>query len=171
MQSHRGRELTDTDVIEFKVGNIFSESVEAIVNPVNCVGVMGNGLALQFRTVWPENFRAYSADCARGEVRPGRMFVVEVSETSLPRYIINFPTKRHWRDRSRIEDIEAGLAALVDTIRCLGIASVAVPALGAGLGGLDWPDVRDRIERAMTPLLDVRVVVFEPLPVPVMGDG
>ncbi len=149
-------------MIEYKTGNILTEEAEALVNTVNCVGVMGRGIALQFKKAWPENFEAYAAACRREEVQPGRMFVFETGCLTPPRYIINFPTKRHWRGRSRVEDIEAGLEALVAEVRDRGIQSIAVPPLGAGLGGLDWRDVRERIEHAMEDLEDVRVIVFEP---------
>jgi len=153
-------------MIEYKTGDILAEDTEALVNTVNCVGVMGRGIALQFKRAWPENFRAYAAACRRQEVRPGRMLVFETGGLANPRYIINFPTKRHWRARSRIEDIEAGLEALAGEIAHRGIRSVAIPALGAGLGGLEWAEVRRRIERAFAALPEVRVVVFEPAPAP-----
>lgn len=151
-------------MIEFKTGDILAEDAEALVNTVNCVGIMGRGVALQFKQAFPENFKAYVRACKRGEVEPGRMFVFDTGRLTPPRYIVNFPTKRHWRGRSRIEDIERGLDALVAEIRQRGIRSVALPPLGAGLGGLAWADVRARIERAFLALPDVRVVVFEPLP-------
>ena len=149
-------------MVEYKTGNLLEEEVDALVNTVNCVGVMGRGIALQFRKAWPENFKAYEAACRKKEVRPGRMFVFETGQSVSPRYIINFPTKRHWRDKSRIEDIEAGLETLVAVVLARGIRSIALPALGAGLGGLDWADVRWRIDRAMEALPSVRAVVFEP---------
>ena len=149
-------------MIEFRTGDIFSADVEALVNTVNCVGIMGRGIALQFKNNFPENFRAYEAACAREEVQPGRMFVYETRTLTNPKFIINFPTKRHWRGKARIEDIDSGLAALVSEVRTRGIRSIALPPLGAGLGGLDWADVRRRIERALAELPDVRTVVFEP---------
>ena len=149
-------------MIEFKTGDILAEDAEALVNTVNCVGFMGRGIALQFKRAWPENFKAYESACRRKEVQPGRMFVFETGQLVSPDYIINFPTKRHWRGKSRIEDIEAGLVALVSEVRARGIRSIAIPPLGAGLGGLDWADVRWRIERALGALPDVRTVVFEP---------
>lgn len=150
-------------MIEHKTGDILAEDVEALVNTVNCVGFMGRGISLQFKKAWPENFKAYAAACRRQEMQPGRMFVFETDRLTNPRYIINFPTKRHWRGKSRMEDIEAGLKALVAEIRQRRILSVALPPLGAGLGGLDWAEVRPRIERAMRDLPDVRVIVFEPV--------
>ena len=149
-------------MIEFTSGDILKDDAEAIVNTVNCVGIMGRGIALQFKNAWPENFKAYEAACKREEVQPGRMFVYEVGQLTTPRYIINFPTKRHWRGKSRIEDIESGLKALVGEIRQRGIRSIAIPPLGSGLGGLDWNDVRPRIEAAMREVPDVRVRIFEP---------
>ncbi|MGH9381052.1 MAG: type II toxin-antitoxin system antitoxin DNA ADP-ribosyl glycohydrolase DarG [Thermoanaerobaculia bacterium] len=158
-------------MIEFKVGDILSEDAEALVNTVNCVGVMGRGVALQFKKAWPENFKAYAAACRRKEVQPGRMFVFDTGRVTNPRYIINFPTKRHWRGNSRIEDIEAGLEALAEELRSRDIRSIALPPLGSGLGGLDWTKVRARIEGALRDLRDVRVMVFEPKGTPTAGVG
>ncbi len=135
---------------------------EAFVNPVNCVGVMGKGLALQFKRAFPDNFKAYAAACRRGEVDPGRMFVFETGRLIHPRYVVNFPTKRHWRDKSRMGDIVSGLRTLVEEVQARGIRSIAVPALGSGLGGLDWEEVRSRIEEAFGALREVRVLLFEP---------
>lgn len=149
-------------MIIYKTGNLLTEDAEAIVNTVNCVGVMGRGIALQFKKAFPENFKAYAAACKREEVQPGRMFVYEIGGLTNPRYIINFPTKRHWRGKSRIEDIEAGLQDLVRIIQEKEIHSIALPPLGAGLGGLDWQEVRARIEQSLGKLEDVRVIVFEP---------
>lgn len=149
-------------MIQYKAGDILAEDAEALVNTVNCVGVMGRGIALQFKKAWPENFKAYAGACRRREVQPGRMFVFNTGQLTHPRFIINFPTKRHWRGRSRIEDIEAGLQALVAEVQKRGIRSIAVPPLGAGLGGLDWAEVRAHIDRAMHNVSGVKVVVFEP---------
>ncbi|MCW5981593.1 MAG: macro domain-containing protein [Bryobacteraceae bacterium] len=149
-------------MIEFKSGDILKDDAEALVNTVNCVGIMGRGIALQFKQAFPRNFEAYAAACREEAMQPGRMFVFETGQLSPPRYIINFPTKRHWRGKSRMSDIEAGLEALVDTLREKRIRSVAIPPLGSGLGGLDWSKVRERIETAMQSLSDVRVTVYEP---------
>lgn len=150
-------------MIEYRSGDILKSEAEALVNTVNCVGVMGRGIALQFKNAFPENFKAYAAACKREQVQPGRMFVFETGQLTPPRYIINFPTKRHWRGKSRIEDIEAGLAALVTEIRARRIRSIALPPLGSGLGGLDWAaEVRPRIETALRVLDDVQVIVYEP---------
>ena len=139
-------------MIRFKTGAIVAEDAEALVNTVNCVGAMGRGVALQFKWAFPENFRAYVEACNRCEVQPGHMFVFETGVLDNPRYIINFPTKRHWRGSSRVEDIQVGLNALAQLIRERGIRSIAVPALGCGLGGLEWPAarlLRNRLVAAM----------------------
>lgn len=148
-------------MIEFRTGDILQANAEALVNTVNCVGIMGRGVALQFKNQYPNNFKAYKAACDREEVQPGRMFVYETGMLG-PKYIVNFPTKRHWRGKSRIEDIESGLRALTAEIRDRGIRSIAIPPLGAGLGGLNWADVRPRIENALRGIEDLRVVIFEP---------
>jgi O-acetyl-ADP-ribose deacetylase (regulator of RNase III) len=149
-------------MIHFTHGDILCDESEAIVNPVNCVGVMGRGLALQFRKAYPEVFKVYAEACKGGEVRPGHMFVAETGEF-VPRYVIHFPTKRHWRKPSRMEDIESGLADLAQLIRSQKLSSVAVPALGAGLGGLGWPLVRERIVAALDELAGVRITIYEPI--------
>ena len=149
-------------MIELTSGDILKDDAEAIVNTVNCVGIMGRGIALQFKNAWPENFKAYEAACLREEVQPGRMFIFETGQLTNPRYIVNFPTKRHWRGKSRIQDIESGLLALVHEIRQRGITSVAIPPLGSGLGGLEWDEVRPRIEAALAAVPEVHVRIFEP---------
>ncbi len=170
-------------MIRYQVGDLLSCDAEALVNTVNCVGVMGRGIALQFKKAFPDNFRAYAAACRRGEVRPGRMFVYEAETLTNPRFIVNFPTKQHWRSHSRLEDIDAGLRALREVVRLRGIRSIAVPPLGSGLGGLNWTDVRPRIHAALADLEGLQAVVFEPRggwqaleveargPVPKMTDG
>lgn len=149
-------------MIEYKRGDILEADAEALVNTVNCVGVMGRGIALQFKNAYPENFKAYLKACNKDEVKPGQMLVFETGQLSNPRYIINFPTKRHWRGKSRIEDIESGLRALVGTVRSYDIHSIAVPPLGSGLGGLNWSDVKPLINAILQPLADVQISVYEP---------
>ncbi len=151
-------------MLTLKKGNVLGADVEALVNTVNCVGVMGRGIALQFKDAFPANFTAYEAACKRGDVVPGRMFIFDTGALTNPRYIVNFPTKRHWRGKSRIEDIDAGLANLVAEVTRREIKSIAIPPLGTGLGGLSWSDVRPRIIKAAEQLPDVDVQVFEPLP-------
>ena len=141
-------------------GSLFEEHAEAFVNPVNCVGVMGKGLALHFKRAFPANCRAYEAHCRSGQMKPGEVFMFETENLASPRWIINFPTKRHWRDPSRIEDIESGLKSMVQEIKTHDIKSIAVPALGCGLGGLDWRKVEPIITDALSAVDDLRVSLF-----------
>lgn len=143
-------------------GNILDADVEALVNTVNTVGVMGKGIALQFRQAFPGNYDAYLHACKRGEVKAGRMFVYRTNRLENPRFIINFPTKRHWKQRARIKDIESGLRAMVEVIRKEKIRSIAIPPLGSGSGQLDWKEVRPRIEETLSVLPDVDILLFEP---------
>lgn len=156
-------------MIEHTQGNLLSADAEALVNTVNCVGYMGKGIALQFKQAFPQNFKAYQRACKTEEVQPGKMFVFETGNLVNPRYIINFPTKNHWRGKSRMEDIEQGLQDLIAIIRKLSIRSVAIPPLGSGLGGLDWQQVKPRIEAAFADLADVHVLLYEPKGAPEAG--
>ncbi len=149
-------------MITFKTGNIFEEDIEAIVNTVNCIGIMGRGIALQFKKKYPANFKAYAEAAKHNEIIPGKMFVFENNKNSSPKYIINFPTKRHWRDKSRISDIQSGLHALAKTIQKEKIQSIAIPPLGCGLGGLNWGEVRQLILNTFEKLPDINIIVFEP---------
>lgn len=153
-------------MIEFKQGNLLEANTEALVNTVNCVGVMGKGIALQFKQAFPENFRQYKKACDRSLVQPGQMFIV-TTDSLFPRYIINFPTKRHWRGKSRIEDIDSGLEALITEVRERNIKSIAVPPLGCGNGGLNWEEVKQKIVNAFTNLPEVEVIIYEPMGAPV----
>ena len=135
--------------------------MDALVNTVNTAGVMGKGLALQFKKAFPANNRAYEAACKRGDVQIGKVFVFDAGGIVLPHYIINFPTKKHWRSPSQLDYIKQGLASLIEVIRDRQIQSIAVPPLGAGLGGLDWATVRALIERSLSSLTEVEVWVFE----------
>ncbi len=138
------------------------DDVDAIVNTVNCVGVMGKGIALQFKNKWPDNFDLYQAACRAGEVRPGKMHVFDAGAYAQPHYIINFPTKDHWRGNSKMSFIKEGLRDLVEQVQRLGIKSIAVPPLGCGNGGLSWDDVKPMIVEAFVALPDVEVRLFEP---------
>ena len=149
-------------MFQLKTGDIFEENAEALVNSVNCVGVMGRGIALQFKNRFPENFKSYAKACKRDEVKPGQMFVFETGQLTNPHYIINFPTKRHWRGKSRMEDIEAGLEALVQEVKKRNIQSIAIPPLASDLGGLNWADVRPRIEKALQDTDILSIMLFEP---------
>jgi O-acetyl-ADP-ribose deacetylase (regulator of RNase III) len=152
-----------TAMIEHVQGNLLQADAEAQINTINCLGIMGKGLALQFKQAYPEMFRAYQRACRAKDIQPGRMWIFNTGKVTNPKFIINFPTKRHWRGRSRIEDIESGLAALINDLRRLGIHSIAIPPLGCGLGGLDWNVVRPMIEKAFEELPEVRVLLFSPL--------
>ncbi len=149
-------------MIDYTRGNLLEADFEALVNTVNCVGRMGKGLALQFKQAFPENFRLYAQACRESAVRPGCMFVTPSGQDTNPRYLINFPTKRHWREPSYLQDVELGLADLIKVVSDLSINSIAVPALGCGLGGLDWAVVRPLIERSFAATPTVRVLLFEP---------
>jgi O-acetyl-ADP-ribose deacetylase (regulator of RNase III) len=149
-------------MIEIVHGNLLEAKVDALVNAVNTVGVMGKGIALQFRVAFPGNFAAYKRECTAGNLELGQMFVYRTGSTSKPYYIINFPTKKHWANKSRIEFVRDGLGSLVPEIQRLKIGSVAIPALGCGCGGLSWQKVRELIEEAVKPLTDVQVLLFEP---------
>jgi O-acetyl-ADP-ribose deacetylase (regulator of RNase III) len=140
--------------------------VDAIVNTVNCVGVMGKGIALQFRNKWPENYEQYVVACKDGRVQPGRMHIYDAGGLVKPHYIINFPTKQHWKGKSKLEFIRDGLVDLVNQVRRLNIQTIAIPPLGCGNGGLDWNVVRPMIEDAFEPLPDVEVRLFEPIGAP-----
>ena len=158
-------------MIELCRGDVLNADVEALVNTVNCVGIMGRGMALQFRKAFPENYAVYKAACDKKQVRPGKMLVFELSRTENPRFIVNFPTKRHWRSDSKMEDIESGLRALVTEIKNRAIKSIAIPPLGCGLGGLDWEEVRPLIERAFDELSEVRTLLYEPAAAPAADES
>lgn len=148
-------------MIEIGIGDLLQANVDALVNTVNCVGAGGKGIALQFKNKFPQNFAAYKRACRLGKVIPGQMFIVELNQLFQPRYIINFPTKRHWKDNSLIEDIISGLQSLVREINLLQIRSIAIPPLGCGNGHLNWDDVRPLIESAFHKS-EVHVLLFEP---------
>lgn len=148
-------------MIKITKGNLLDANVEALVNTVNTVGVMGKGIALQFRKAFPENYQAYRKAFIDESLSIGEMHVFATNKFS-PKFIINFPTKKHWRAKSRIEDIEQGLKNLIDVIKTYQIKSIAIPPLGCGNGGLDWADVRPLMEKYLSPLQEVEVQIFEP---------
>jgi O-acetyl-ADP-ribose deacetylase (regulator of RNase III) len=149
-------------MIHYRRGNLLQAQTEALVNTVNEVGVMGKGVALMFRDAFPENARAYEQAAKKGEVRVGRMLVTANRELLGPKWIINFPTKKHWRHPSRLEWVREGLKDLVRVLRKLHIRSVALPPLGCGNGGLEWTQVKREIEVAVADVEDVDIVVYEP---------
>lgn len=149
-------------MISFTKGNLLDADVEALVNTVNEVGVMGKGIALMFKEAFPDNFQRYDVACKNGEVAVGKMFVTRRDQLDGPRRIINFPTKKHWRTKTKIEWITSGLADLRRVIEKNSIKSIAIPPLGSGNGGLDWSDVRPHIVAALDGLSGVEVVIYEP---------
>lgn len=149
-------------MIRFTQGNLLDSGAEALVNTVNTHGVMGKGIALMFKEAFPENYFAYRAACKRGDVKVGRVFVTERTSLIGPKWIINFPTKQHWRNPSKIEWIASGLEDLKRVIIENNITSIAIPPLGSGNGGLDWEDVKPMINNAFAGLSDLDVIIYEP---------
>lgn len=148
--------------IQFKTGNIFDEPVAALVNTVNTVGVMGKGLALQFKERFPNNFKWYRQACEKQEVQIGKMFITPTDTLIAPQYIINFPTKKHWRGKTQIAFIESGLQDLKKTIINHAIPSIAIPPLGCGYGGLQWKVVKPLITKVLADLTNTNIIIFEP---------
>jgi O-acetyl-ADP-ribose deacetylase (regulator of RNase III) len=149
-------------MIRYKQGNLFESNTDALVNAVNTVGIMGKGIALMFKQAFPDNFTQYEAACKAGKVKVGHVFAVERYEMFGPKWIINFPTKQHWRHPSKIEWVTEGLKALRAFIAEREIKSIAIPPLGCGLGGLDWQEVRREIESALSGIEGVDIIVYEP---------
>ena len=148
-------------------GNLLAAPVEALVNTVNTKGIMGKGIALQFRQAFPQMFKDYEKACKDERVSLGKMDVHDLGGlVGGPRWIINFPTKGHWKTKSRMEDVESGLQDLIAKIRKLGIKSIAVPPLGCGNGGLPWNDVRPLIEEAFAQVPEVEVLLYAPVETP-----
>lgn len=149
-------------MIEYTKGNLLEADEEAVVNTINTVGVMGKGIALMFKERFPENFKAYKAACQAREVQVGSLFVTASDELGGPRWIVNFPTKQHWRNPTKIAWVIEGLKALREFIIAKEIRSIALPPLGCGNGGLEWPVVRKLIEESLADLPSTRVLVYEP---------
>ncbi|AIY37256.1 macro domain-containing protein [Acinetobacter baumannii] len=149
-------------MIRYTTGNLLDAPVEALVNTVNTVGVMGKGIALMFKERFPKNMAAYSQACKAGQVTTGKMFVTETNELMGARWIINFPTKQHWRDKSKLQWIEDGLQDLKKFIIDHQVKSIAIPPLGAGNGGLEWSRVKSKIETELSDLEYVDILIFEP---------
>lgn len=148
-------------MITYTQGNLLDAPVEALVNTVNTVGVMGKGIALMFKERFPDNMKAYAHACKQKQVMTGKMFITETGELMGPRWIVNFPTKQHWRADSRMAWIEDGLQDLRRFLIEKKVRSIAIP-LGAGNGGLNWPDVRARIESTLGDLQDTEILIYEP---------
>jgi O-acetyl-ADP-ribose deacetylase (regulator of RNase III) len=153
-------------VIKYINGDLLKSDAEAIVNAVNCVGAVGRGIALKFKKSFPDNFDFYKAACKNGEVELGKMLTCHAGGLSNPKYVINFPTKYHWRDASRIEDIQEGLRDLARVLKSRRIRSVALSPLGCGLGGLNWDEVKPLMAAELSLLPEVDVSVHEPARLP-----
>lgn len=150
-------------MIEFKNrGNLLEESVDALVNTVNCVGIMGKGIALQFKQAYPDNFKVYEKACNHNEVSTGKMFIYSTGSLFGVKYIINFPTKKHWKEKSKMEYIREGLDDLIQVIKDHHITSIALPPLGCGNGGLDWEKVKPLIVDKLSKLTDLKIIIYEP---------
>ena len=150
-------------MIKYTTGDMLSAETEALVNTVNTVGVMGKGIALQFKDQYPNNFAAYHAACKAKQVEVGKMFVFEEQPMiGDKKIIINFPTKKDWKHKSKIEYVESGLKDLAKVIEERRIKSIAMPPLGCGNGGLDWGGVKVLIEKYLSGLTDVDIIVYEP---------
>lgn len=149
-------------MIRYTQGNLLEAPAEALINTVNTVGVMGKGIALMFREAFPENTSVYEAACKAGQLQVGHMLVSQTRDLVGHKWIINFPTKQHWRHPSKLEWVREGLKDLVRVIRENRIQSVAVPPLGCGNGGLEWSQVRGEIESALAELQDVEILIYEP---------
>lgn len=149
-------------MIHYTTGNLLDADVEALVNTVNTVGVMGKGIALMFKERFPANMQAYARACQAGDVVTGKMFVTETGALLGPKWIINFPTKQHWRSSSKMAWIDEGLQDLRRFIVEKQVRSIAIPPLGAGNGGLNWQEVKPRIEQALTDLEGVDIWLYEP---------
>lgn len=149
-------------MIHYLTGNIFDSDAAALVNTVNTVGIMGKGVALQFKNRYPNNYHAYQRACKNGDIAIGKLLVVSDGDAFSNKLIINFPTKTDWRQSSEITYIEQGLVDLRRIITQYNIRSIALPPLGSGNGGLDWVEVKKRIEQYLTDLNDVDIYVYEP---------
>ncbi|MGM0630841.1 MAG: type II toxin-antitoxin system antitoxin DNA ADP-ribosyl glycohydrolase DarG [Pseudomonadota bacterium] len=149
-------------MLNFKTGNLLESDAEALVNTVNTVGVMGKGIALMFKERFPANMEAYARACKENKVATGKMFVTHSNELVNPQWIVNFPTKQHWRAKSKIEWIDEGLKDLRAFIVNNNVRSIAIPPLGAGNGGLSWNSVLPLIEQHLADLSDVDIQIYQP---------
>lgn len=153
-------------MIKYVTGNILHDQADAIINTVNTVGVMGKGLALQFKKAFPDNFKIYKQACDNKALSTGKVLSVPLHSISAPFYIINFPTKAHWKGKSKLEYLEQGLEDLLQETERLELKSVAIPALGSGLGGLPWEQVNKLIEQKLSNAPYVEWRVYPPQPRP-----
>lgn len=149
-------------MLNFTTGNLLEARSQALVNTVNTVGVMGKGIALMFKERFGDNYRQYASACKEGKVQTGQMFITELSELDGPRWIVNFPTKQHWRSPSQLKWVIEGLHDLRQFLLENNVKSIAIPPLGAGNGGLSWELVRPEIELALGDIPNIEITVFEP---------
>lgn len=148
-------------MINYTNGNILETKVEALINSVNCAGIIEKEIALQFKQIYPSNFHAYATTCKEGRMQLGRIFTTKVDSVRPPHFIINFTIKRHWQDKSRLKDIGIGLQTLVKEVQRLETRSIAIPPLGCGNSGLDWMNVHQRIEAALKALPNIQIIIYE----------
>lgn len=149
-------------MIRFTIGNIISSETEAIINTVNTKGIMGKGIALQFKEAFPDNYKLYVKACKDGTIDIGKLLITETN-LLYPKYIINFPTKQHWRENSSIEYIDKGLTDLIQIIEKYKIKSISIPPLGAGNGKLEWQKVKKLITSRLNKLSnEIDILIFEP---------
>lgn len=146
----------------FKKGELLNSDVEALVNTVNTEGVMGKGIALEFKEAFPKNYELYREACKLGKLETGKMFIYETGNLTYPHFIINFPTKKHWRNPSKLEYIKSGLKDLENIIKKYKIKSIAIPPLGCGNGKLNWRDVKPLIESSIDKFPELNAIIFEP---------
>jgi O-acetyl-ADP-ribose deacetylase (regulator of RNase III) len=147
--------------LNFTRGDLFKSKAQVLVNPVNCVGVMGAGIAKEFKRRFPKMFVAYKKACDEGKLHPGTLMLWKDRE-SLDRYVLNFPTKKHWRSKSKLVWIEEGMQFFTKHHKEWNIRSIAFPALGCGKGGLDWKDIKPIFKKYLSDV-DINVFVFEPI--------
>jgi len=148
--------------MKYVVGNLLESKTDALVNAVNTVGVMGKGIALQFRERFPANYKKYVSECKAGNVMIGKMLVVRDRTLEGEKLIINFPTKTEWYKKSQYKYIEEGLIALVEVIKEYKISSIAMPRLGSGNGGLRWENVKILIDNYLANIDNVEIIIYEP---------
>lgn len=153
-------------MVTFVKGDMFKSPSQVLTNAVNCVGIMGKGIALEFKNRYPTMFTDYQNRCTQGDVKPGVPYLWEDDASQ----ILNFPTKRHWKDNSTLQDIDDGLKYLAESYKDMGIQSISTPALGCGLGGLNWQDVQSLFEKHLGPIADLDVYVYVPQNIVLMED-
>ena len=151
-------QIEDSHIEIIPVGDIFQSGMQTLVNPINCKGIMGAGLAKDFKTKYPEMFTEYKDLCKQNKVKPGKPYLSDKTHSATR--VLNFPTKDDWRNKSNLRDIQAGLRYIAEHATALGISSIAMPAIGCGLGGLKWEDVLPEILAILGPL-NIPIKIFK----------